>query len=78
MQDWCFTPSCLDRFVNFWPEAVVHRLGDVGHWVVEDAPQRALQLVQEFLNNDSPAGNPPEESTPTSTPTSGSTMSTSH
>ena len=78
MQDWCFTPSCLDRFVNIWPEAVVHRLGDAGHWVVEDAPEQALQLVQEFLDNDSSAGDLSKESTPASTSTPGSTMPTSH
>ena len=77
MQDWCFTPSCLDRFVNIWPEAVVHRLDDVGHWVVEDAPERALQFTQAFLDNDLSAGNLPTKPTPASTSTSDSTTPTS-
>jgi hypothetical protein len=76
MQDWCFTPSCLDRFVNVWPKAVVHRLDDVGHWVIEDAPERALQLAQAFLDNDSLAGDLSTKPTPTSTPNS--TTPTSH
>jgi pimeloyl-ACP methyl ester carboxylesterase len=48
-QDWCFTPECLDRFVEAWPKAEVHRLRDVGHWVVEDAPEEAEQAIVNFL-----------------------------
>jgi pimeloyl-ACP methyl ester carboxylesterase len=49
MLDWCFTPECLERFVTVWPQAEVHRLDDVGHWVVEDAPADAERLVESFL-----------------------------
>jgi haloalkane dehalogenase len=49
MRDWCFRPDCIDRFVEAWPEAEVHRLPDVGHWVVEDAPDESLALVEQFL-----------------------------
>ncbi len=49
MKDWCFRPDCLEKFVGYWPEAEVHRLEDVGHWVVEDAPEEALTLVEQFL-----------------------------
>jgi haloalkane dehalogenase len=49
MQDWCFRPDCLDRFVEAWPGAEVHRLADVGHWVVEDAPEESLAIVKSFL-----------------------------
>lgn len=49
MKDWCFTPECLDKFVATWPNAEVHRLADVGHWVVEDAPDESQQIVTEFL-----------------------------
>lgn len=49
MRDWCFRPDCLDRFIKVWPNAEVHRLSDVGHWVVEDAPEEALSIVQRFL-----------------------------
>jgi haloalkane dehalogenase len=50
MRDWCFRPSCLDRFMEHWPRAEVHRLDDCGHYVVEDAPERIVPLVKEFLN----------------------------
>jgi haloalkane dehalogenase len=49
MRDWCFTPECLERFVAVWPRAEVHRLADVGHWVVEDAPEEAATHVELFL-----------------------------
>jgi pimeloyl-ACP methyl ester carboxylesterase len=49
-RDWCFTPECLDRFVEDWPEAEVVRLPDVGHWVVEDAPEEAEAAVVNFLH----------------------------
>jgi haloalkane dehalogenase len=49
MRDWCFRPDCLERFLEAWPAAEVHRLTDVGHWVVEDAPHEALSMVDSFL-----------------------------
>ena len=51
MRDWCFRPDCLDRFVKVWPQAEVHRLQDVGHWVVEAALEEALAVVEEFLSH---------------------------
>jgi pimeloyl-ACP methyl ester carboxylesterase len=50
MQDWCFRSDCLERFIEAWPRAEVHRLDDVGHWVVEDAPEEALAIVEGFLS----------------------------
>jgi len=49
MRDWCFRPDCLERFVRAWPEAEAHHLADVGHWVLEDAPEEAVPLVERFL-----------------------------
>jgi haloalkane dehalogenase len=49
MRDWCFRPECLDRLVSHWPRAEVHRLADCGHYVVEDAHERIVPLVREFL-----------------------------
>lgn len=50
MRDWCFRPDCLDRFQAAWPNAEAHRLSDVGHWVVEDAPNESLMIVEQFLS----------------------------
>jgi haloalkane dehalogenase len=49
MRDWCFRPDCLERFIEAWPQAEVHRLADVGHWVVEDAPDESLAIIARFL-----------------------------
>lgn len=50
MRDWCFRPSCLERLVNHWPNAQVQRLADCGHYVVEDAHERIVPLVRDFLS----------------------------
>jgi haloalkane dehalogenase len=49
MRDWCFTPEFLERFVEFFPHAEVHRLGDAGHWVVEDAHEQIVPIMDGFL-----------------------------
>jgi haloalkane dehalogenase len=49
MRDWCFTPACLDRLLRSFPAAEVHRFEDAGHYVVEDAHERIIPLVREFL-----------------------------
>ena len=56
MQDWCFTPACLEKFVELLPEAEVHRLDDAAHWVVEDAPATVIDLVEKFLQASPIAG----------------------
>jgi haloalkane dehalogenase len=49
MQDWCFTPDFLERFIQLVPTAEVHRVWDAGHYVVEDAHARIVPLVADFL-----------------------------
>jgi haloalkane dehalogenase len=58
MRDWCFRPDCLERFLAAWPQAEAHRLADVGHWVVEDAPEEALAIVTQFLARTENGGAP--------------------
>jgi haloalkane dehalogenase len=53
-RDWCFTTECLDRFSEAWPAAKVVRLPDVGHWVLEDAPEDAERAVVDFLQRAQP------------------------
>jgi len=48
MLDWCFTPDFLDRFVEFFPQAEVNRLADAGHYVVEDAHEKIVSLLDDF------------------------------
>jgi cis-3-alkyl-4-acyloxetan-2-one decarboxylase len=51
MQDWCFPPEFLDRFIEFFPEAEVHRFEDAGHYVIEDAHERIVPIVETFLES---------------------------
>ena len=49
MQDWCFTPWFLERFKEYFPQAEVHEFADAGHYVVEDAYERIVPVVQKFI-----------------------------
>lgn len=48
-KDFCFTPKFRARFQSMFPQAAVHAYDDVGHYVFEDAPERALPLIDSFL-----------------------------
>jgi pimeloyl-ACP methyl ester carboxylesterase len=49
MRDWCFTSWFLDRFLNFVPNAEVHRFADAGHWVMEDAKDQIISIMESWL-----------------------------
>ncbi len=49
MKDWCFTPACLERFRKIFPRATVHPLKDAGHYVIEDAHEQIVPLLQQLL-----------------------------
>ncbi len=49
MRDWCFTPKFLDRFLDFFPEATVHQLEGAGHYVIEDAHEEIVPMLEEFF-----------------------------
>jgi haloalkane dehalogenase len=49
MLDWCFSPDYLKRFIQLYPEAVVHRLEHAHHLVLENAPDDVLNALNEFL-----------------------------
>ena len=49
MRDFCFTEAFLDGWIDRFPEAQVHRFADAGHYVVEDAGEAILPLIQGFL-----------------------------
>ena len=48
-KDFCFTPKFRARWQELFPSAVVHAYDDVGHYVFEDAPERAVPLIDSFL-----------------------------
>lgn len=49
MRDWCFNEVCLDRFASIFPHAEIHRFDDAGHYVIEDAHERIIPLVEDFV-----------------------------
>ncbi len=48
-QDFCFTTSVLDAWQQFFPNATVHRFADAGHYVLEEAHERILPLIRQFI-----------------------------
>lgn len=50
LRDWCFRPACLDRFEQLFPAAEVQRLPEAGHYVIEDAHEQIIPLVERFLD----------------------------
>jgi len=50
MKDWCFRPECLARFQSLWPQAQTLELSDVGHYVIEEAPDEVIDQVQDLLS----------------------------
>jgi haloalkane dehalogenase len=49
MRDWCFRPSCLERFLEIFPQAEACRLEEASHYVVEDAPEQVIEQMTSFL-----------------------------
>lgn len=47
--DHVFTDRFLERWQQIYPEAEVHRLADVGHYVMEDASERVLAHLRSLL-----------------------------
>ena len=48
-KDFVFTPAFLDRFIEKFPDAEVHRLPEAAHFVVEDAHEKIVPLMRDFL-----------------------------
>lgn len=52
MRDWCFTPHFLQRFQEIFPDAETHCFDDAGHYVVEDAYERIVPIIERFVSKD--------------------------
>jgi len=48
-RDFCFTAPFLNTWRQYFPNALVHRFPDAGHYVLEDAHERIVPLVRDFL-----------------------------
>lgn len=49
MKDFVFDHHFLDLFERQFPKANVHRFDDCGHYVLEDASDEIIPLIQDFL-----------------------------
>ena len=49
-RDWCFTTEFLRKFQQRFPQAETFSLPDAGHYVFEDAHERIVPRVREFLS----------------------------
>jgi len=50
-KDFCFDDHFLAEWQRRFPNAETHRFADAGHYVVEDAHERIIPLLQEFLSS---------------------------
>lgn len=50
LRDWCFTVECLRRFQAAFPRAETAEYADAGHYVLEDAHERLVPRIVEFLD----------------------------
>lgn len=49
MKDFVFDHHFLKEWETRFPDAEFHRFEDVGHYILEDAPEDVIQLVLQFL-----------------------------
>ena len=56
MKDPVFDATVLDHLLTLLPQSEVHRFGDAGHFVLEDAADRIVPLVTRFLDPARPSG----------------------
>lgn len=52
-QDFVFDDDFLAEWRRIWPQAEVHRFPEAGHYVLEDAHEQIIPLLEEFLETGS-------------------------
>ncbi|HNH49189.1 MAG TPA: alpha/beta hydrolase, partial [Myxococcota bacterium] len=48
-KDWCFTPHFREEFQRRMPAAEVVKVEEAGHYVMEDAPERVQDCLEQLL-----------------------------
>ena len=48
-KDFVFNKQFLNKWRQIFPDAEVHLVPDAGHYVLEDAHERIIPWMQEFL-----------------------------
>ena len=49
MKDFVFCPKILDEWIRHFPNAEVHRFEDAGHYILEDAAEDVIPIVEKFI-----------------------------
>lgn len=49
MNDFCFNAHFLEMWMRRFPKAEVHKIEDAGHYVVEDAYERIIPQIKDFM-----------------------------
>ena len=47
--DFCFNKDFFERWLRIYPEAEAHWIADAGHYVLEDAPKKAIDSITSFI-----------------------------
>lgn len=50
LRDFIFDHHFLKEWETRFPNAALHRFEDVGHYILEDAPEEVIPLIQQFLH----------------------------
>lgn len=50
-KDFCFNDWFLDEWIRRFPQAMVHRFEDAGHYVVEDAHERIVPAMRAWMDS---------------------------
>jgi haloalkane dehalogenase len=50
MKDFVFSPEFLTEWRRRLPRAEVHEFADCGHYVLEDAADEVIPLIERFLS----------------------------
>lgn len=53
MQDPVLPPSVLRLWQKVYPQAITHEIEDASHFLQEDAPERVVGYIDEFLKANS-------------------------
>lgn len=48
-KDFCFNRGFFERWLSIYPDAEAHWIADAGHYVLEDAPKKAIESMVNFI-----------------------------
>jgi haloalkane dehalogenase len=51
LRDFVFDSHFLAQWEKHFPGAEVHRFEDAGHYILEDAAEEVIPLIQDFIKN---------------------------